>query len=202
MAPGHHVAHAGAGEMFMAAPCRRSAARRGPAPWSPAAGRSSDDRKDAAAGRWKVVRSGRAGCGRPSTALPSASITRPSSSLATRSQRVVRQADAVPVPHAGGLAQRVQQPSHLVAEADHFGQQRTPASRWISATAPTGAKPAMAIVIPTVRDTALQRSRHDGFELFGDGRHGNGRQSGVSGQRSVLGVQFSPIAAAGSPRAQ
>ena len=40
--------------------------------------------------RLSDVRSASAGCGRPSMALPSASITRPSSSGPTRSQRVVR----------------------------------------------------------------------------------------------------------------
>ena len=40
--------------------------------------------------RLSEVRSASAGCGLPSMALPSASITRPSNSGPTRSQRVVR----------------------------------------------------------------------------------------------------------------
>ena len=70
------------------------------------------------------MRSPSAGCGLPSTALPSASITRPSRSGPTRSQRVVRTSRTrLPRRTPRQVAQRIEQ-RQVVAEADHFGQQR------------------------------------------------------------------------------
>ena len=101
------------------------------------------------------MRSGSAGCGWPSTALPSASITRPSSSVAhAQPARGAHQPHAVAVPHAAQVAQRI----------EHASGRRGSRSPRPAAARPTGAgsrprrrpapgNPAAETVMPTVRAT-------------------------------------------------
>ena len=124
--------------------------------------------------RLSEVRSPSAGCGLPSMALPSASITRPSSSGPTRSQRVVRTSRTrLPRRTPLQVAQRIEH-RQVVAEADHFGQQRRARLPLDFGHGPhrrrkSGRRDRRA---DRPRNAAHQRRGHDVVELFGKVGHG------------------------------
>ena len=136
---------------------------------------SVDSRASAGSGggRLSDVRSPSAGCGRPSMALPSASITRPSNSGPTRSQCVVRtRRTRLPRRTPPSSLKRVQN-GQVVAESDHLGPQRRARlpldlGHGAHRRRKTGRRNRRA---DRPRHAARERRGHDAVELFDEVGH-------------------------------